>query len=353
MQCTSAWTRITFYAPFILSSFGEFGLCILLGVISWIKYAWTVRRFFTYTRPSNAPVKRPSLTWRDTLGVVTRVSNLFAPDQWVMPLPDQITHVEAALQRTVERAEAQERELRQLRLELDQSRRETEEQKALIHRLTCDNRTQKDLFEAAVRKITIVNSQNEGLANKVMAQHRRIFTLQQQTQKLEQEKLGHQALLREFASVKTLVADNLEPKRGRGTFRSSKRQGLVFSSDDASYVSSYVKTTSALSNLSLSSQFQDALQHSRNTRSHLPTLSHRTDQRKIHNPPSSESSIRAAKTEKRVRKRILQKIDAGISHCRAQGWFRDDFDLDKGGYRREKRVDSGPGLSSVFTMVYP
>ena len=49
----------------------------------------------------------------------------------------------------------------------------------------------------------------------------------------------------------------------------------------------------------------------------------------------------------------MKKIDAAISHCRAQGWFRDDFDPGKGEDRREKRVDSGAGLQSVVTMVYP
>ena len=253
MQCTNAWAQIVVLVQFIL----DFGLHVLISILSWT--ISLLHRFYKRSRPANTIVKRPLFTPRDALDLLTRVHHLFLPDQWAMPLPDQIMHVQAALQRTATRAEAQDKQLRHLRLELERSRRVTLDQRALADSLRHELQHQKHLVDTAMSRISAMKSQNTGLASRVMAQNRRVFTLLQQVQKLEREKVGHRAIMREVKCIKTLMTDGLEGKRENGTCRTAttKRRGIS-SPEDGSYPSSTVKTTPTPSDVYLRTHLQDA-----------------------------------------------------------------------------------------------
>ena len=303
-----------------------------------------------------------------------------------MPLKEQRMHLNAALERNSHRIRAQQDRLNelldeleqanlaneQLQLDCEQLRMDNEQirldheqvkakdikQEILISTLRFTNKDQKVSLQRAENRIAALDlqkaalqRQNAGLATKIMAQQRQMFTTRLQTKKLEREKLGQQDLMEEISSIKTLVANSLYATNPLGKPTRRSNYEIVPARKDTSQVPITTPPLSTPSNASSAQAYQRSLGESLDPGSR-PSSQLSLEEKNPNVRTRFEPVDEAAQTERRVRKRIIRIVDAGLSRCRAQGWFRDEFDFEQYDSEVEIKDYGTTGIRTVMEMVY-
>lgn len=372
MQRINTWAQVTAWVSFIISILGNLTRRISCNVVILSDRGAAVYRSIWPSRTIDTPVYRPLFTPRDILDKFLGLPFLFTSDQWRLPLEEQMVYLNAALDRNVQRVRVQQRQLDELLCELDQSHLTNQElrakseqlqssllgQEAIVSARNFLLKDQKISLERAEQRIVILDRQKavlqrqtQGLASKMMAQQRHLFSARLQTRKLEQEKFSQQVLMREMASIKTIVRDNLQATSDLGRFTRNVLGEGVYTKKNLSQVS--INTYSLFS----SSDDASSLPRHRRFLDESPVItSGRSSQISLANSNgtirSRAESDRAAQMELCVRSRIMEIVDVGLSGCRERGWFYDDFDPEDGESEVVSMEDSTTGIQAVMALVY-
>ncbi|KAL1591695.1 hypothetical protein SLS60_011694 [Paraconiothyrium brasiliense] len=316
----------------------------------------------------DCPIASPILDFIKTCGSITMLATLlvvclavFAPEadffytKSIVALRDQVRHLEVARELVKNHAAAQKTKLLQLRLknaqletahevmdqdvgaqqeQLVQLQLDSERLAVLRSAMTRTKKDQKDSLRNAEQRIVDLQSQNVGLAKKLMALRRQIF-------RSEQENPDSEELFEEIVHAKTLAKENIDPIEDYNTDSSSSTKV-----DTAPRASIWArKLRQEIRNYLICNY----MTQSRSNERTLPRL---------YSLPTTGSSIdvkigattNATKSEQALRKRLIESIDLGLAGMRSRGWFDDDFDVAKCDYEEAGGFDEVSCLGTIMEL---